>query len=148
MLKKIMSTLILVLTLTTILSYISSNNTLFFTFLSIDLTVITFTILVWLNDRYHNEEMSQRVISFPNRQMLSDIIQKQANMLRFDRIVDKTDAIEVYKGKNKVISAEYEKDEKGNILLIDDKYIVKINAPEYVLHNIDQEIWSYIGRKK
>lgn len=148
MLKKITLVLILILTVSTVISYAASNKTLFLTFLLIDMTVITFSILVWLNDRYYNHEMNQRVISFPDKQMLKDILQKQANMLRFDRIVDKEDVVEVYKGKKKVILVKYEKDENGNILVVDGKYIAKISAPEYVLHNIDQEIWSYIGRKK
>ncbi|MEZ0323497.1 MAG: hypothetical protein ABWJ98_04210 [Hydrogenothermaceae bacterium] len=146
MLKKISISTILLLTVLTVIFF--SNKTLFYTFLLIDITVITFTILVWLNDKYYNEEISQRVLSFPQKDMIKDIIQKQANMLKFDRIEEKVDGLEVYKGKHKVIDVKFEKDENGNILVIDGKYIAKIEAPEYVLHNIDQEIWSHIGRKK
>ncbi|MCX7760579.1 MAG: hypothetical protein N2Z81_05265 [Hydrogenothermaceae bacterium] len=146
MLKKISLSTIFLLTALTIIFF--SNKTLFYTFLLIDISVITFTILVWLNDRYHNEEIGQRVLSFPQKDMIKDIIQKQANMLKFDKIEEKTDGLEVYKGKHKVIDVTFEKDENGNLLVIDGKYIAKIEAPEYVLHNIDQEIWSHIGLKK
>lgn len=146
MLRKISLLTILLLTVLTVIFI--SNKTLFYTFLLIDISVITFTILVWLNDKYHNEEISQRILSFPQKDMIKDIIQKQANMLKFDRVEEKSDGLEVYKGKHKVIDVKFEKDENGNILVIDGKYIAKIEAPEYVLHNIDQEIWSHIGRKK
>lgn len=148
MLKKIIISTIVILTILTAISYITSNKMMFMAFAMIDITIIVFATLVWLNDRQHGKEISQRVVSFPEVNMLTDIIHKQANMLKFDRIESKHDTIEAYRGKEKVLTAQLEKDENGNILIIDGKYIAKIQAPEYVLQNIDEEIWSYIGRKR
>lgn len=147
MLRKITTLLILILTISAIFFYFVSNKTMFIALTMIDITVIVFAILVWLNDRQHNHQVGQRVVSFPDINMLTDIIQKQANMLKFDRIENKQDTIEAYRGKQKVLTAQLEKDENGNILVIDGKYVAKIQAPEYVLQNIDEEIWSHIGRK-
>lgn len=148
MLRKLVISLIIFLTVITLLSYLTSNKMIFTASLMVDITVIIFAILVWLNDRQYSHQMGQRIISFPDINMLIDIIQKQSNMLKFDRIENREDLIEVYRGKQKVLTAELEKDESGNILKIDGKYIAKIQAPEYVLQNIDEEIWSHIGRKK
>lgn len=148
MLRKLVISLIVFLTVITLLSYLISNKMIFIASLMVDITVIVFAILVWLNDRQYSHQMGQRIISFPDINMLIDIIQKQSNMLKFDKIENREDLIEVYRGKQKVLTAELEKDESGNILKIDGKYIAKIQAPEYVLQNIDEEIWSHIGRKK
>jgi hypothetical protein len=67
-------------------------------------------------------------------------------MLRFDKFEELKDGYKIYKGKHLVVEAIFEKDEKGNILAVDGRYVVKIKAPEYVLHNIDNEIWSHIGK--
>lgn len=148
MLRKLVISLIVFLTVITLLSYFTSNKMIFIASLMVDITIIVFAILVWLNDRHYSHQMGQRIISFPDINMLIDIIQKQSNMLKFDKIENREDLIEVYRGKQKVLTAELEKDESGNILKIDGKYIAKIQAPEYVLQNIDEEIWSHIGRKK
>lgn len=148
MLRKLVISLIVFLTVITLLSYLISNKMIFIASLMVDITIIVFAILVWLNDRHYSHQMGQRIISFPDINMLIDIIQKQSNMLKFDKIENREDLIEVYRGKQKVLTAELEKDESGNILKIDGKYIAKIQAPEYVLQNIDEEIWSHIGRKK
>lgn len=148
MLKKITVSLIIILTALAGVFYLISNKTMFVAFAMIDITVIIFAILVWLNDRQHGQEMGERIISFPDINMLIDIIHKQANMLRFDRVENNKDTIEAYRGKQKVLTAQLEKDENGNPIVIDGKYIAKIQAPEYVLQNIDEEIWSHIGRKK
>lgn len=148
MLRKLVISLIVFLTVITLLSYLISNKMIFIASLMVDITVIVFAILVWLNDRHYSHQMGQRIISFPDINMLIDIIQKQSNMLKFDKIENKEELIEVYRGGQKVLTAELEKDESGNILKIDGKYIAKIQAPEYVLQNIDEEIWSHIGRKK
>lgn len=148
MLKIITLLLISFLTIFAIIFYFVSNKTMFVALTMIDITIIVFAVLVWLNDRQHTHQMGQRIISFPDINMLTDIIQKQANMLKFDRIENNQDKIEVYRGKERVLTAELEKDENGNILTVDGKYIAKIQAPEYVLQNIDEEIWSHIGRKK
>lgn len=148
MLRKLVISLIVFLTVITLLSYFMSNKMIFIASLMVDITVIVFAILVWLNDRHYSHQMGQRIISFPDINMLIDIIQKQSNMLKFDKIENKEELIEVYRGGQKVLTAELEKDESGNILKIDGKYIAKIQAPEYVLQNIDEEIWSHIGRKK
>ncbi|WP_297887448.1 hypothetical protein [Sulfurihydrogenibium sp.] len=146
MLKKITLTLIAVLSGLTVLFLIQNNIKYAITFGFIDLTVIVFSILVWFNDKYYNEQMSERIVSFPNKEMIKDILQKQSNMLRFDKIEEFPDGFKVYKGKQLVIHAIFEKDENGNILNIGGRYVVKLQAPEYVLHNIDNEIWSHIGK--
>ncbi|MCX7738192.1 MAG: hypothetical protein N2Z80_02085 [Hydrogenothermaceae bacterium] len=148
MLKNVtISLIIILLSILSIYFYIISYKLWMFTFFLIDITVITFSVLLWFHDRQQREERGQRVISFPVKEMIKDLIYKQANMLKFDRVVEKEDGFEVYRGKYKVIKVEFEKDEKGDILQIDGKYVVRVEAPEYVLHNIDQEIWSHIGRK-
>jgi hypothetical protein len=146
MLKKISIGIITVLSGLTLLFLLQNNIKYALTFGFIDLTVIVFSILVWLNDRYYNEQISERIVSFPNREMIKDILQKQSNMLRFDRIEELPDGFRVYKGKQIVIDATFEKDENGSILNIGGRYVIKLKAPEYVLHNIDNEIWSHIGK--
>lgn len=144
--KKITLTLIFSLTVLTIYFFFKNDIKYSLTFGFIDLTIIVFAILVWLNDRHYNEEISERIVSFPSKEMIKDILQKQSNMLRFDKLEETEEGFKVYKGKDLVVKAIYEKDEKGNILNIDGKYVVKIKGPEYVLHNIDNEIWSHIGK--
>jgi len=112
----------------------------------IDITVIVFSILVWFNDKYYNEQISERIVSFPSKEMIKDILKKQSNMLRFDKFEELEDGYKIYKGKHLVVEVIFEKDENGNILVVDGRYVVKIKAPEYVLHNIDNEIWSHIGK--
>ncbi len=146
MLKKISIGIITVLSGLTLLFLLQNNIKYALTFGFIDLTVIVFSILVWLNDRYYNEQISERIVSFPNREMIKDILQKQSNMLRFDKIEELPDGFRVYKGKQIVIDATFEKDENGSILNIGGRYVIKLKAPEYVLHNIDNEIWSHIGK--
>lgn len=86
MLRKMVISLIIFLTAITLLSYFMSNKMIFTASLMVDITVIIFAILVWLNDRQYSHQMGQRIISFPDINMLIDIIQKQSNMLKFDRI--------------------------------------------------------------
>lgn len=146
MLKKITIFLILILSLLTLFFLIEQNIKYVITFGFIDLTIIVFSILVWFNDKYYNEQISERIVSFPSKEMIKDILQKQSNMLRFDKIEEFSDGFKVYKGKQLVIDATFEKDEKGNILNLNGRYVVKLKAPEYILHNIDNEIWSHIGK--
>ncbi len=146
MLKKITLTLIISLTVLTIYFFFKGNIKYSITFGFIDLTIIVFAILVWINDRHYNEEISERIVSFPSKEMIKDVLKKQSNMLRFDKLEETEEGFKIYKGKDLVVQVTYEKDEKGNILNIDGKYVVKINGPEYVLHNIDNEIWSHIGK--
>ncbi|MGC9006033.1 MAG: hypothetical protein ACP5JX_00515 [Sulfurihydrogenibium sp.] len=146
MVKKVTLSTITILTILTVFFLIQNNVKYALTFGFLDLTIIVFAILVWFNDKYYNEQMSERIVSFPNKEMIKDILQKQSNMLRFDRIEELADGFRVYKGKELVIDAVFEKDENGNILNVGGRYVVKIKAPEYVLHNIDNEIWSHIGK--
>lgn len=146
MLRKITLTIIFVLSALTLFFLLKGDTKYAITFGFLDLTVIVFSILVWFNDKYYNEQISERIVSFPKKEMIKDILQKQANMLRFDKVEELPDGYKVYKGKQLVIDATFEKDENGNLLQIDGKYIVKLKAPEYVLHNIDNEIWSHIGK--
>lgn len=146
MLRKITLTIISVLSALTLFFLLKGDTKYAITFGFLDLTVIVFSILVWFNDKYYNEQISERIVSFPKKEMIKDILQKQANMLRFDKVEELPDGYKVYKGKQLVIDATFEKYENGNLLQIDGKYIVKLKAPEYVLHNIDNEIWSHIGK--
>jgi hypothetical protein len=146
MLKKVSVSLIVVLTVLTISFYLYGNLKFAVMFGLIDITVIVFSILVRFNDKYYNEQISERIVSFPSKEMIKDILKKQSNMLRFDKFEELEDRYKIYKGKHLVVEAIFEKDEKGNILVVDGRYVVKIKAPEYVLHNIDNEIWSHIGK--
>jgi len=78
--------------------------------------------------------------------MIKDILKKQSNILRFDKFEEVEDGYKIYKEKHLVVEAIFEKDEKGNILVVDWRYVVKIKVPEYVLHNIDNEVWIHIGK--
>ncbi len=146
MLKKVTFILIFSLTILTLYFLFVNNIKYSLTFGLIDLTIIVFAILVWINDKHYNEEISERIVSFPSKEMIKDILRKQSNMLRFDKVEETEEGFNIYKGKELVVQAIYEKDEQGNILNIDGKFIVKIKGPEYVLHNIDNEIWSHIGK--
>jgi hypothetical protein len=146
MLKKVSISLIVILTALTIFFYLYGNLKFAVMFGLIDITVIVFSILVWFNDKYYNEQISERIVSFPSKEMIKDILKKQSNMLRFDKFEELEDGYKIYKGKHLVVETIFEKDENGNILVVDGRYVVKIKAPEYVLHNIDNEIWSHIGK--
>lgn len=146
MLKKVTFILIFSLTILTLYFFFVNNIKYSLTFGLIDLTIVVFAILVWINDKHYNEEISERIVSFPSKEMIKDILRKQSNMLRFDKVEETEEGFNIYKGKELVVQAIYEKDEQGNILNIDGKFIVKIKGPEYVLHNIDNEIWSHIGK--
>jgi hypothetical protein len=85
MLKKVSISLIVVLTALTIFFYLYGNLKFAVMFGLIDITVIVFSILVWFNDKYYNEQISERIVSFPSKEMIKDILKKQSNMLRFDK---------------------------------------------------------------
>jgi len=55
--------------------------------------------------------------------------------------------IEFYRKGQKAGEVKFKVDEKGNPVKIDGKYIIEIEAPEYILHNIDHETWSLIGKR-
>ncbi|NPA54038.1 MAG: hypothetical protein GXO21_05155, partial [Aquificae bacterium] len=113
----------------------------------IDIAIIIFAFLVWLNDKHFHEQMSQRVFSIEDKNFIHDVISRQMNMHGIDKIVENQNKIEFFKGKHKVGEVIFKTDEKGNILKIDGKYIIEVNAPEYILHNIDHETWSLIGKR-
>ena len=109
--------------------------------------VIVFAILIWLNDKHYNEQMSSRVISVDSLDFVHDVVTRQMNMHSINKIVETDDGIEFYKGKHKAGEVKFRKDENGNLVKVDGKYIIEIYAPEYILHNIDHELWSLIGKK-
>ncbi len=116
-------------------------------FAIIDIAVIVFAFLVWLNDKHFHEQMSQRIFSIDDKGFIHDVITRQMNMHGINKVVETDKKIEFFKGKHKVGEVVFRTDEKGNILKIDGKYVIEVNAPEYILHNIDHETWSLIGRK-
>ncbi|GAB6072962.1 hypothetical protein JCM14244_13390 [Venenivibrio stagnispumantis] len=146
MLKKVAFGIIGFLIILTIFSYFFIGIKYALAFFMITITIIIFSITTWLNDRYYNEQISKRVYSIPNRAAINDVILKQMNMLRADKHIVAEDKHEFYKNNHLMAKVEFQKDENGNILQIDGKYIIEVEAPEYILHNIDQEIWSLVGR--
>jgi hypothetical protein len=117
-------------------------------FAIMDVATIIFAFLVWLNDRYYNEQISLRVISISDKKFIQDVIVRQMNMHGANKVVEKENKIEFYKGKEKAGEVRFKLDENGKPLYIDNKWVIEIEAPEYILHNIDHELWSLIGTKQ
>lgn len=113
----------------------------------IDSSIIIFAFLVWLNDKYHHERMSQRVFSINDKKFIQDVIVRQLNMHGITDIKDYKTKMEFYKKGHKVGELNFRTDKNGNPVQIDGKYIIEIEAPEYILHNIDHETWSLIGKR-
>jgi len=96
MLKKVSISLIVILTALTILFCLYGNLKFAVMFGLIDITVIVFSILVWFNDKYHNEQISERIVSFPSKEMIKDILKKQSSMLKFDKFEKVEDGYKIY----------------------------------------------------
>jgi hypothetical protein len=144
---KLILSLIILFTVLTVISFFYLPPKYSLSLAIIDVAVIIFSFLVWLNDRHFHHQMSQRVFSINDKGFIHDVITRQMNMHGVNKVVETDKKIEFFKGKNKVGEVVFRTDENGNILKIDGKYIIEINAPEYILHNIDHETWSLIGKR-
>ncbi len=113
----------------------------------INLSVIIFAFLTWLNDKFFHEQPSQRIFSIEDKNFIHDVITRQMNMHGVNKIIETEKKIEFFKGKHKVGEVVFRTDDNGDILKVDGKYVIEVNAPEYILHNIDHETWSLIGKK-
>ncbi len=113
----------------------------------IDISVVVFAFLVYLNDKVFSERMSQRIFSISDKKFIDDVIVRQMNMHGITEIVNKGSVIEFYKKGQKAGELKFKVNRNGNPVKIDGKYIIEIEAPEYILHNIDHETWSLIGRR-
>ncbi len=113
-----------------------------------DFATIVFAFLVWLNDRHYNEQINQRVFSITDKKFIKDVIVRQMNMHGINNVVETDNKIEFYKGNQKAGEVRFKLDENGKPLYIDNKWVIEVEAPEYILHNIDHELWSLIGNKK
>ncbi|WP_457626507.1 hypothetical protein [Persephonella sp.] len=113
----------------------------------IDSSVIIFAFLVWLNDKYFHERPGQRVFSISDKAFIDDVIIRQMNMHGITDVVRKENVIEFYKKGHKTGEVRFRTDENGQPVKIDNKYVIEVEAPEYILHNIDHETWSIIGKR-
>ncbi len=138
---------ILIFTIFTVSSFLFLPHKYSYSLLIIDIAVITFAFLTWLNDKHFHELPSQRIFSIEDRSFVQDVITRQMNMHGVNRIIETDKKVEYFKGKHKVGEVVFKTDENGNILKVDGKYVIEVNAPEYILHNIDHETWSLIGKK-
>ena len=139
---------ILAFTVFTVLSFFVLPTKYSVSFAIMDIATIIFAFLVWLNDRYYNEQISLRIFSIADKKFIEDVIVRQMNMHGANRVVQKDHKIEFYKGKEKAGEVRFKLDDKGNPLYIDKKWVIEVEAPEYILHNIDHELWSLIGTKQ
>jgi len=113
----------------------------------IDLSVIVFAFLVWLNDKYFHERPGQRIFSISDRAFIDDVIARQMNMHGVTEIKEENGWIGFFKKGHKTGEVRFRMDEDGQPVKIDGKYIIEVKAPEYILHNIDHETWNLIGSK-
>ncbi len=138
---------ILFFTLFTFLSFFFMQKKYAVSLAIIDTSVVIFAFLVWLNDKYFHERLGQRVFSISDIKFIDDVVVRQMNMHGITEVVKKENIIEFYKKGHKTGEVRFRTDEKGNPVIIDGKYIIEIEAPEYILHNIDHETWSIIGKR-
>jgi len=138
---------IILFTALTVLSYFFLPPKYSVSLTIIDISVVVFAFLVWLNDKHYHERMSQRIFSINDKAFIHDVITRQMNMHGVNRVLETDNKVEFYKGKHKVGDVVFRTDKDGKPLIVDGKYIIEVNAPEYILHNIDHETWSLIGKK-
>ena len=135
-------------TIFTVLSFFFLPPKYSVSFAIMDVAVIIFAVLVWWNDKHYNEQIGLRVFSISDKKFIRDVIYRQMNMHGANKIVETDTKIEFFKGKNKAGEVRFKTDENGKPLVIDNKYVIEVEAPEYILHNIDHELWSLIGHKQ
>jgi len=138
---------ILIFTVITVVSFFFLPKKYAVSLAIIDTSVVIFAFLVWLNDKYFHERPGQRVFSISDKGFIEDVVVRQMNMHGITEVVKKGNVIEFYKKGHKTGQVKFRTDEEGKPVIIDGKYIIEIEAPEYILHNIDHETWSIIGKK-
>ncbi|WP_456403001.1 hypothetical protein [Persephonella sp.] len=138
---------LIIATILTIILFFILPKKYAYSLLIIYSSILIFSVLVWINDKFYNEQINVRTFSISDKNFIKDVVTRQMNMHGVTKIVDNGNEITFYKGKEKTGSVKFKTDEQGNLLKIDGKYIIEIEAPEYILHNIDHETWSIIGKK-
>ncbi|WP_457641608.1 hypothetical protein [Persephonella sp.] len=144
---KLILFLIVCFTVFTFLSFSFLEKKYSISLLIVDLSVIIFAFLVWINDKHYHEQMSERIFSISDKKFITDVIVRQMNMHGITEVVEKDNKIEFFKGKEKAGEVRFRTDSNGNPLIIDGKYVIEVKAPEYILHNIDHETWSILSQK-
>ena len=145
--EKILKVGIGLFTILTVVSFFILEKKYSVSLAIINISVLIFAFLVYLNDKVFHERMGQRIFSICDKKFIDDVIIRQMNMHGITEIAKKTNEITFYKKGLKAGTVKFRTDEKGNPVIIDGKYIIEVEAPEYILHNIDHETWSLIGKK-
>ena len=144
---KIILGFIVAFTILTVISFFVLDKKYAVSLGIIDLSIIIFAFLVWLNDKQFHERPGQRIFSISDKKFIDDVIVRQMNMHGITEIKNYGNKIEFFKKGHKTAELKFRTDENGEPVVIDGKYVIEIEAPEYILHNIDHETWSLIGKK-
>ncbi|WP_029523059.1 hypothetical protein [Persephonella sp. KM09-Lau-8] len=144
---KIILGFIVAFTILTVISFFVLDKKYAVSLGIIDLSIIIFAFLVWLNDKQFHERPGQRIFSISDKKFIDDVIVRQMNMHGITEIKNCGNKIEFFKKGHKAAELKFRTDENGKPVVIDGKYVIEIEAPEYILHNIDHETWSLIGKK-
>ncbi len=147
-LGKIVAGIIVVTTVVIGLSFVFLQPKYSYTVALIGSSIIVFSFLIWLNDKHFNEQINTRVFSIKDKKFIEDVITRQMNMHGITKVVEKDNTVEYYRGKHLAGKVKFRTDQQGNPIKIDGKYVIEVEAPEYILHNIDHEVWSLIGKRK
>jgi len=146
-LGRLMLFIIGVFTVLTVLSFFVLEKKYSISLAMIYFSVVIFTFLVWLNDKYFHERPGQRIFSISDRAFIDDVITRQMNMHGITEIKEEKGVIQFFKKGHKTGEVRFRLDENGQPLKVEGKYVIEVEAPEYILHNIDHETWSLIGKK-
>lgn len=147
-LGKVVAWIIGITSIIMVLSFIFLIPKYSYTIALIGSAIIIFSFLIWLNDKHYNEQINVRVFSIADKKFIQDVITRQMNMHGINKVVQTDNGVEYYKGKHLAGKVRFKTDEKGEPLKVDGKYVIEVEAPEYILHNIDHEVWSIIGKRK
>ncbi len=147
-LGKVVSVIIAVTSVVIILSFLTLESKYSYTVALIGSSIIIFAFLIWLNDKHFNEQINMRVFSIADKKFIEDVITRQMNMHGITKVIEKDNTVEYYRGKHLAGKVKFRTDDRGEPVKIDGKYIIEVEAPEYILHNIDHEVWSIIGKQK
>ncbi|NPA52933.1 MAG: hypothetical protein GXO22_08560 [Aquificae bacterium] len=147
-LGKIVAIIITITALAIVLSFVFLKTKYSYTVALIGSSIIVFSFLIWLNDKHFNERINIRVFSIKDKKFVQDVITRQMNMHGITKVVEKENTVEYYRGKHLAGKVKFRTDQEGKPVKVDDKYIIEVEAPEYILHNIDHEVWSLIGKRK
>ncbi len=147
-LGKIVAVIISVTLAVILISFLTLQPKYSYTIALIGSSIIVFAFLIWLNDKHFNEQINTRIFSIADKKFVDDVITRQMNMHGITKVVEKDNTVEYYRGKHLAGKVKFRTDEKGEPVKVDGKYVIEVEAPEYILHNIDHEIWSIIGKQK